>query len=217
MIPREILKEISPIGIHTDRTIGSSSSFFQLFRVTAGMENRQNHDAIRLNQEMNHEMKALKNNGATHPASDYWKALRISRNDLEVLLNNPAKLPAQPFPLAIIPRNRIIKLLLRDAAKDKTPLPFHLPYFVSSLDFTFSNGTTSSGFSRWSRRRLSIRAASPVNKPPPAHPNSTSIASTSSRLSASVSSRIFSRISVALMQTYTTPSCPCGQAHLNPL
>ena len=78
---------------------------------------------------------------------------------LEIFLNRRTKLESQSFLIRFVSRNGIVKLLFRNSTQDQAA--FHLPYFASSFALTSSQETTSSGLSRWSWSRRSIKAASP--------------------------------------------------------
>ncbi len=159
MIPREILKKPRQIELRTNRLVKVSLPVFQLFRSAARVEDGKNHDAIWLDQEVNHKRKTPEDNCTPNFASDFWKPFGIIRNAFKVLLNGGSKFPAQTFALAFILSNRIVKFLFRDTSKDE--ITFHFPYFASSFVLTSSHETTSLGLLRWSWRRWSINAASP--------------------------------------------------------
>jgi len=159
MIPREILKKIRQIEIRPNRLVKISTPAFQLFRFPACVENRENHNALWLDQEVNYKRKTTKNDRASDLSSDFREPSGIMRNALKVLLDGGSEFTAQASALALIPGNGIVKFLFRDTSKDEAA--FHLRYFASSLALTSSNETTSSGLSRCSRKRRSINSASP--------------------------------------------------------
>src|ERR1041385_1473424 len=140
MIPREILKKIRQIEIRTNRIVTISLSVFQLFRVAARVEERQNPNAGGFNQEVDHKRKTPEDNRTPDSASDFWKPFGVLGNTLKVLLNCGSEFLSQTLALSLIPRNGVVKLPFRNATKDKAA--FHLRYFASSFALTSSHETT---------------------------------------------------------------------------
>ena len=132
---------------------------FQLLRFAARVENRENHNTLWLNQEVNHKRKTTKNDRASDLSSDFREPFGVTRDALKVLLDGGSKFAAQTFALAFVPGNGIVKFLFRDTSKDEAAL--HLRYFASSFFLASSHETTALGLLRWSWRRWSIKAASP--------------------------------------------------------
>jgi hypothetical protein len=159
MIPREILKKIRQIELRTNRIVQISSPVLQLFRLTACMENGQNHDAFGFNQKMDCKRKTPKNHRAMDFTANFWKPFWIVRDALKVLLDDCAKFLTQTFAFVFVIGDGIVEFLFRNATKDEAA--FHLRYFASSFALTSANETTSSGFWRWSCKRRSINSASP--------------------------------------------------------
>jgi len=118
----------------------------QLFRVPAGVEDRQNHDTLRLNEEVNHKGKTVKNNCTPHFALDSREGFRILGDAPEVPLDLRAELLSQALALAFIPPDGIVKFPFGDPTKNEAAS--HRPYLASSLALTSSNETTASGLAR---------------------------------------------------------------------
>jgi len=137
----------------------SSAPAFQLFGITAGVEDGQNHDPVGFYEKMNDEGKTTKDHRTVDFASDFWKSLRIARNPFEMLLNRDTKFPAQAVSAAFVIGNGLKKLLFRDTSEDK--LPLHFPVFPRSFALTAFHEITSPGLARCSWRRWSINATSP--------------------------------------------------------
>src|ERR1022692_379879 len=147
MIPREIIKKIRQIEIRTNRIVKILTSCFQLPRVTARVEDGQNHDVVGFNQEVNRKRKAADDSSPDF-ASDLGKPFQIFQDTLKIFFDGNAKFPAQAFSLALIPGNGTVKLLFGDAPEDEAA--FHSRYFASSMALTSSHETMSLGLSRWS-------------------------------------------------------------------
>src|SRR5579863_4807173 len=158
MIPREILKKIRQIEIRTNHIVPVSPAGLELLQVAAGMEDRQNHDAFRLNEKVNHKREAADDSAANfspHPGEPFG----LVGDLLKVILDSGAKLSPQAFTLAFIPGNRIVEFVSSDATKNEAAA--HLRYFASSLVLTSPKEITSLGRSRCSWRRRSMSSASP--------------------------------------------------------
>jgi hypothetical protein len=159
MIPREISKQIRTTGLRTNGLAQDWSSVFQLFRLTAGVKDRQNHDPFGFNQKMDYKRETTKNHCPSDFTANLGKSFRIVYDALQGLFNDGAKFPAQSLTFVFVVSNGIIKFLRRHPAENQTTL--HLRYFALSRALTSSSETTSSGWLRWSCRRRSMSSASP--------------------------------------------------------
>src|ERR1700722_19892282 len=102
MTPREIIKKIRQIEIRTNCLVTISPLVFQLSRVTAGMENGQDHNSFGFDHKMNDERKTAKDHRTPDFAAHFRKAFRIIRDTLKTFLNYRSKFPAQAFALVFI-------------------------------------------------------------------------------------------------------------------
>ena len=158
MILRAIPKKILQSETRANPSVPVSAAGFEMLPVATGVKNGKNHDALLFDQKVNHKWEAA-NDRAANFSSYFCESFGMVGNLLKIILYGGAKFLSQAFALACIPSDRIVKLLFRNAAKNKTA--FHLRYFVSSFALTSTKETTSSGRSRWSWNRRSISSASP--------------------------------------------------------
>jgi len=158
MIPRDILKKIRQIELRAKRIVQGLLPIFQLLRISARMEDRHNYNAVLFNEKVDHKWKTS-DYRAPNFASNFRKPFRVLNDLLKVIFDYGAKFSTEAFALPFVKRNGIVELLFCNAAKNAAA--FHLRYFASNFAFTSDKGTTSSGSSKWSFRRWSMRSASP--------------------------------------------------------
>ncbi len=205
MIPRETLKIIRKLRIRANLPVGETLPVFsfepsaKIEWISRPVENTNYVDGIPFDRIVD-AVRMVGKFGLARARKCQTKSVRKFQHHLEHFMDFNSKFVTQARALVVIPSHSVFKFQTCKRGKNYLPRhAFRLLRRSCSSSFTTSHGMPSSGCFRKSSARRSSSAICPGVSSSSKSPNSTSIASTSSRRSASGRRLICSNISDAPM------------------